>query len=104
MFNAIDQNTTRIMRAIPAAESDIDTAMISIATLMATLVQARKDSDVPSSTGQIALVRLAKAQVSLVGVSSDMLRVHKEMLVVGKEFSGLDIHECREMAKLKSVA
>jgi hypothetical protein len=100
----INQNTARIMRAIPKAEANIDTALVSLASLMVTLIQARQECNVPSSAGQIAIVRLAKAQMSLVGVSSDMLRIHKEMLVVGKEHAGLDIHECREMAELKSVA
>ncbi|MGL5837071.1 MAG: hypothetical protein ACRCY3_01065 [Sphingorhabdus sp.] len=98
--------------AIPQTEAAIDDAMFAVANLMATLVKARKDSGVPGSTGQATLMRLAKTQISLVGVSNDVLRVHGDMLDVGKIYSVADMHgECRgqaseetKSAKLRVVA
>ncbi len=83
----------RIKRDVPETEASIDTALVSVSNLLATLVQARIDTGVPAGTGQIAVRGLAKAQMALVDASSDVLRVHRELRKVGQEFAGLDVHE-----------
>ncbi len=83
----------RMSREVPNAENSIDEALISVSSLMLTMVQARKETGVPPATGQAAIARLAKAQLSLVAVSSDVLRVHGDLLKLAKEHSGMDIHE-----------
>ena len=92
MSNQIQNSTDNISNAIPMAETAIDEAMVSVAHLMASLVQARIDNNVPAATGQASLMRLAKTQMSLIGVSGDVLRVHNEMLDIGKVYSLGDIH------------
>lgn len=83
----------QIKQDVPHTEASIDQALISVSSLMATLVQARVDTGVPAATGQIAVRRLAKAQMALVEASSDVLRVHGELKKVGQEFAGMDVHE-----------
>jgi len=83
----------QIKQDVPQTEASIDKALISVSSLMATLVQARIDTGVPAATGQIAVRRLARAQMALVEASSDVLRVHGELKKVGQEFAGLDVHE-----------
>ncbi|AMO72160.1 hypothetical protein [Sphingorhabdus sp. M41] len=83
----------RIKQDVPQTETSIDQALISVSNLLATLVQARVDTGVPAATGQIAVRRLAKAQMALVEASSDVLRVHGELKKVGQEFAGLDVHD-----------
>tara|TARA_R110000850_G_scaffold38800_25_gene100986 strand:- start:2863 stop:3201 length:339 start_codon:yes stop_codon:yes gene_type:complete len=83
----------QIKREVPDTEASIDVALVSVSNLMATLVQARIDTGVPAGTGQVAVRRLAKAQMALVEASSDILRVHGELRKVGQEFAGLDVHE-----------
>lgn len=39
-------------------------------------------------------MRLAKAQLSLVGVANDMLRVHGELADIGREMGSYDLREC----------
>jgi hypothetical protein len=107
MSNQIQASAADISNAIPQAETAIDEAMVSVAHLMASLVQARIDNNVPAATGQASLMRLAKTQMSLIGVSGDVLRVHNEMLDIGKVYSLADIHpKCGASAErsLKSVA
>jgi hypothetical protein len=100
MMNANEKFVARISEAIPAAEADMDTAMASVANLMATLAISRKEADVPAATGQATLVRLAKAQLALVDVSSEILRVHKELFRVGQEVNVGDLHEdCKSFAQ-----
>jgi len=83
----------QIKQDMPHTEVSIDQALISVSNLLATLVQARVDTGVPAATGQIAVRRLAKAQMALVEASSDVLRVHGELQKVGREFAGMDLHE-----------
>jgi hypothetical protein len=112
MSKTIQSSVENISNSIPHAETAIDAAMVSVAHLMASLVQARIDNNVPAATGQASLLRLAKTQMSLVGVSGDVLRVHNELLDIGKVYCRPDIHQkCEGSAKdnvsshsLKAVA
>lgn len=83
----------QIKQDVPLTEASIDEALISVSNLMSTLIQARLDTGVPAATGQGAVRRLAKAQMALVEASSDVLRVHGELLKVGREYAGMDVHE-----------
>lgn len=101
----------QIKRDVPLTENSIDQALIAVSNLMSTLVQARMDTGVPAATGQVAVRRLAKAQMALVEASSDVLRVHGELLKVGRECAVLDVHEecppaqaSADKGKLHSIA
>ena len=83
----------QIKQDVPLTEASIDEALISVSNLMSTLIRARLDTGVPAATAQGAVRRLAKAQMALVEVSSDVLRVHGELLKVGQEYAGMDVHE-----------
>jgi hypothetical protein len=84
----------RISRAVPATEASLDDALIQVSSLLATMVQARKDTGVPASTGQATIARLAKAQLSLVTVSNDVLRAHQDLAKLAQVHAGGDLHEC----------
>jgi hypothetical protein len=85
--------TDQIKQDVPLTEASIDEALISVSNLMSTLIRARLETGVPAATGQGAVRRLAKAQMALVEASSDVLRVHGELLKVGREYAGMDVHE-----------
>jgi hypothetical protein len=89
----IDIAAARIVREVPATEASLDDALISVSLLIKTLVQARRDTGVAASTGQSSIIRLAKAQLSLVTISNDVLRVHKELAKLGEVHAGMDLHE-----------
>ncbi|MEH6756188.1 MAG: hypothetical protein V7676_01605 [Parasphingorhabdus sp.] len=94
MSYEIKKATDQIGQDMPHTEYSIDQALLSVADLMSTLVKARLNTGVPASTGQAAILRLAKAQMTLVDASSDVLRVHGELKKLGTEYAGFPDHEC----------
>lgn len=89
----------RLQQAVPVAEAQVDGALIAISSLMAEVVTARRDTaGVPAAKGHATIHRLAQAQLALVGVSGDILRVHGDLTDIGRETSGLDLHECPAVA------
>jgi hypothetical protein len=110
MSNIITSMAARLQRDVPSAEGRIDDALVAVSTLMTTIISARRDiGGVPVVAGQATIQRLAKAQLALVGVSGEVLRVHGELTRIGAETAGYDLHECPEIAPsagqaLRSVA
>lgn len=110
MSNSIASMATRLQRDVPATEGRIDDALVAVSSLMTTIVSARRDiGRIPVVAGQATIQRLAKAQLALVGVSGEVLRVHGELTRIGTETAGYDLHECPEVAPsaghvLRSVA
>jgi Cu/Zn superoxide dismutase len=90
----IELAAARISREVPATEACLDDALIQVSTLIRTVVEARRDTGVAASTGQATIVRLAKAQMTLVTVSNDVLRAHKDLSKLANVHAGFDIHEC----------
>jgi hypothetical protein len=88
----------RLSREVPAAEARLDDALVALSNLMSTMVVARRDTGVAAATGQAALVRLAKAQMTLIEAQSDVLRVHGELVKVGRETGAHDLNQdCKEL-------
>lgn len=99
MSSIIASMAARLQRDVPATEGRIDDALVAVSSLMTTIVSARRDiRGVPVVSGQATIQRLAKAQLALVGVSGDMLRVHGELARIGTETAGYDLHECPQVA------
>lgn len=99
MPNLIEDTTARLTRDIPSAELRIDDALIAISILMTSLVTARRDTpDAPAIRGQATIRRLARAQSALIDASGDVLRVHGDLLSIGQEVAGYDLHECPRVA------
>lgn len=90
--------TARLQRAVPHAEISVDDALIAVSSLMTSVVTARRVTGVPAKTGQGTIIRLAKAQMSLVEVSGDILRAHGELVEIGRETAGYDLRECPAIA------
>ncbi len=94
MSKTLDPTAARLQLEVPEAEVRVDNAIIAISTLMASVVAARRDTvGVPAAKGHATISRLARAQQALVGVSGDILRVHGDLLELGRETSGYDLHE-----------
>ena len=89
----------RLQQAVPEAEAQVDGAIIAMASLMTEVVTARRAiPGVPATKGHATVHRIARAQMALVGVSGDILRVHGDLVEIGRETSGLDLHECPSVA------
>lgn len=88
----IEQVSAKLTEDVPNAEERIDDALIAVSALIATIVSARRDIDVPRSTGQATIIRVAKAQMSLIDASSNVFRAHTDLVKIGREKAGWDIH------------
>ncbi|MEQ1517880.1 MAG: hypothetical protein HOO99_00430 [Hyphomicrobiaceae bacterium] len=82
---------TRIARELRTSETEIDRALASSAALLATMATASVETGEPTSSGQVAIMRLVKGLNSLTSARSDIVRVHAELLRVGEaraDFAG----------------
>ena len=100
MSKHIDPTAARLQRDVPEAETRIDDALIAVSSLTATIVTARRDTaGISPSRGHATIKRLVRAQMSLVEVSGDILRVHGDLVEIGRETAGYDLHqECPKAA------
>lgn len=74
----------RIARSVAATEQSFEQALLASTRLMTELVSARIEVGEPS-TGQAALMRLAKAQTMLIDAQSEVLRTHGALRDVARE-------------------
>ena len=74
----------RLRRDMSTAEAAFDTALLASSAVQQTILNARRELDVPVHAGQQALVRLQRAQAQLVAAQNDLFRVHDELARVGE--------------------
>ncbi|GLK43122.1 MULTISPECIES: hypothetical protein [Novosphingobium] len=89
MSMTIAAATARIARQLPEAELSLDSALLASARLMESMLLARQADGIETFTGQTALMRLAKAQRTLIESQNDMIRVHQELRGVGLEVKAI---------------
>lgn len=87
---AAEIGSAQIRADLAALESIVDAALVAAARLTQSMLTARQGSGVPIHTGQVALMRLQRAQAHLIAGSSDVFRVHDEMARIGQELGMLD--------------
>lgn len=105
MPKEITFTAARLVRDVPAAEIRIDDALIAVSSLMASVVTARRHTiGVPATRGHATIQRLMKAQMALVDVSGDILRVHGDLVDIGRETGGYDFHKCPSTAEGDAAA
>lgn len=95
----------RVSRDIREAERALDEALLRHSALFASMVSARRETDLEPFTGHEALLRLAKSQQALLDAGGDLARVHGQLLDIQREKSGVD--ECppeEKTARLSDVA
>lgn len=89
MSMTIAAATARISRQLPEAELTLDSALLASARLMESMLLARQAEGVSGCVGQTALMRLAKAQRTMIESQNDMLRIHEELLGIGREVKAI---------------
>lgn len=93
MSITISAATARIARQLPEAELSLDSALLASARLMESMLIARQADGVEVYTGQTALMRLAKAQRTLIESQNDMIRVHQELRGIGRQVKAISDDE-----------
>lgn len=94
MTMSIPVATMRLSREIPEAESEVESALVTLSSLMTSMLVARRETAAPAGTGHGALVHVLKAQEALLTASGELARAHGRMVKVGQEFCAGDIEEC----------
>jgi hypothetical protein len=75
----------RITRDLREAEAALDEALLKQASLLTTMVVARRETGGEPFVGQEALMRLTKSQQTLVSAGGELARVHGRLLDVQRE-------------------
>lgn len=97
-------HTARLQEDVPTAERTIDDALIAVSSLMTSAVTARRDiAGVPAAMGHGTIRRIAKVQNALIDASGDVMRIHGELVEIGRETAGYDLHECPKVASTNVV-
>lgn len=81
--------TARIARQLPEAELSLDSALLASARLMESMILARGAEGIQVYAGQTALMRLAKAQRTLIESQNDMIRIHHELRGIGRDVNAI---------------
>lgn len=84
----------RIIRDLNTSELELDQAIASSATLLATMVQSRLETKSPMAIGQAAVMRMVRSLGSLSDARTDLIRAHGELLKVGQERGALLDGDC----------
>ena len=105
MSKLVSAAAADIQLTLANSESDIDRAIASSASLLATMTTARVETGSPFGTGQVAIMRLVKSIAALSEARADMARVHADLLRVAREradYVGID--ECPSGAAQANAA
>lgn len=81
----IHTTAMRLRRDLTAAEKAADELLLSLASIQATIVSARIETDVPMNMGQDAIIRLHRSMGQAVGAQTDLFRVHECLANIGRE-------------------
>jgi hypothetical protein len=80
----------RLARDMSQAEETLNDALIAQSDLYGKLLKVRKETDAGPFTGHQQLLRLMKAQQSLLTSSGDLARVHSGLLELQVEYAGIE--------------
>ncbi|MBC7159971.1 MAG: hypothetical protein H5U21_07990 [Porphyrobacter sp.] len=86
------QTQARVTSDLFGAETALNQALMSQARLLTTMIAARQQAG-DAFIGHEAMIRLVKAQQTLLTAGSDLARVHGRLREIGRE-QGLVIHDC----------
>lgn len=82
----------RISTDVRRAEYALDEALLRQSELLATLINARRETGANPALGQEALLRLVKSQQTVLSAGGEMARVHGSLLKVQQDELGYE--EC----------
>ena len=81
-MNNISRDATDIKEAIRSAESLSDELLVTLAALRTKILRARSNPSIAPHEGQAALMRLQKAEQSILAGSSNLFRAHDDLSAI----------------------
>lgn len=95
----------RITRELADAEASLNEALLKQSQLFATMIAARQATGVSSALGQDVLLRLTKAQQTMLSAGGDLARVHGRMIEIGRDMNLITAQdECPKEIKPTALA
>lgn len=91
MENRIVADAQNLKKLIREAEALADESIIAMARLKQAMLAARQNPMVEVNTGQRALLRLTEAEGYALSMSTNLLRVHDELIKVAHVHAGGDL-------------
>lgn len=94
--------TARLMREMGASEATIADALVAATSLMHTAALAQRDvADAPALKAQSALLHLTKLLTGLVEARGEAMRVHGQLLDIGREMGATEVPFCPSRASIE---
>ena len=91
----VNAATARLVREMNAAEETIADALVASAGLLHTAATASREvSDAPVLKAQAALLHLNKMVASIIEARGEALRVHGQLLDIGREMGATETPYC----------
>lgn len=87
--------TARLVREMGASEATIAEALVATTALLHTAAVANRDvPDAPGLKTQAAMLHLNKLLASLIDARSEAMRVHNQLLDIGREMGATETPYC----------
>lgn len=100
----ISAATARLVREMNAAEDTIAGALVATAGLLHTAASASRDvTDAPVVKTQATLLHLNKMVASLIEARGEALRVHGQLLDIGREMGATETPYCPPVAVIDTA-
>lgn len=84
----------RITNKLTGTEAALEDLLLQHADLVSTIVRTGKELSVPAVTSQPILLRLARAQQSLLDARAELIRSHGQLLKIGQERGDILSGDC----------
>ena len=95
MSLTVTSATARLVREMGASEASIADALVTSAALLHTAALARRAfPDAPAAKAQATLLHLSKMVASLIEAQNEALRVHGQLLDIGREMGATERPTC----------
>lgn len=102
MSLTINTATARLIREMGTSEATIADALVAATSLMHTAALAQRDvGDAPSLKTQSALLHLNKLLAGLVEARGEAMRVHGQLLDIGREMGATESPFCPEASAVE---
>lgn len=97
MSLTINTATARLIREMGASEKTISDALVAATSLMHTAALAQHEiDDAPAIKAQSALLHLNKMVTGLLEARGEAMRVHGQLLDIGREMAATEVWFCPE--------
>jgi hypothetical protein len=90
MSDRLNQDGWNIRKLMRETEAAADETLVACAKLKQAMIVARSNPEVGVGSGQVALLKLTRAEQNFATAYTDLLRVHAELSGIARETAAMD--------------